>query len=73
LPRTFTTVSYNSLVVDLKLTNKNDWQILAEDEHGQAMMLSHTKLPIGSVQFHPESFASDDLSVIARNFFNICR
>jgi len=73
LPRTFTTVSYNSLVVDLKISNKNEWQILAEDEHGQAMMLSHTKLPIGSVQFHPESFASDDLSVIARNFFSVCR
>ncbi len=73
LPKKFTTVSYNSLVVDLKISNKNEWQILAEDEHGQAMMLSHTKLPIGSVQFHPESFASDDLSVIARNFFNICR
>jgi anthranilate synthase/aminodeoxychorismate synthase-like glutamine amidotransferase len=73
LPRTFTTVSYNSLVVDLKLTNKNDWRILAEDEHAQTMMLSHAKLPIGSVQFHPESFASDDISVIARNFFSACR
>jgi anthranilate synthase/aminodeoxychorismate synthase-like glutamine amidotransferase len=73
LPKIFTTVAYNSLIVDLKHTNKSEWCILAEDEYGQTMMLSHTKLPIGSVQFHPESFASDDLSIIARNFFSICR
>lgn len=73
LPKTFKTVAYNSLIVDLKGANKNEWRILAEDEHEQAMILSHTKLPIGSVQFHPESFASDDLSVIARNFFSVCR
>lgn len=72
LPETFTTVGYNSLIVHMTEKNLKDWNILADDEHSQIMMLSHEKYPVGSVQFHPESFASDDLSLIAKNFFKVC-
>ena len=64
----FHAISYNSLVVKLKTTPQNSWQTLAVDEEDQIMMSCHDNLPVASVQFHPESFASDDLSVIARNF-----
>ncbi len=68
LPSEFLAITYNSLVVDLGSTNNNDWQPLAFDTKKQLMMLSHRELPLASVQFHPESFGSPHLDVLARNF-----
>ena len=68
LPESFNAVVYNSLIVDLDQKNSSDWQVLGVDQKNQLMMLSHRDLPIASVQFHPESFASDNVETIARNF-----
>ena len=69
LSDSFQAVVYNSLVVDLGLTIPQDWQILGVDQIGQLMILAHSTKPICSVQFHPESFGSDDLTILAKNFF----
>jgi anthranilate synthase component 2 len=66
----FRAVTYNSLVVQMPDNPNSEWSILAKDRHGQVMMLSHKTRDIASVQFHPESFASDDLSVLAKNFLS---
>jgi anthranilate synthase/aminodeoxychorismate synthase-like glutamine amidotransferase len=64
----FKAVAYNSLVIDMNDAPAARWLVLAEDSYGQAMVLSHADLKVASVQFHPESFASDDLSILAKNF-----
>ena len=70
LTDSFRAVTYNSLVVQIPDNENSEWSILAKDRHGQAMMLCHKTRDIASVQFHPESFASDDLSVLAKNFLS---
>ena len=66
----FKAVTYNSLVVQMPDSTESEWFILAKDRHGQAMMLCHKTREVVSVQFHPESFASDDLTVLAKNFLS---
>jgi anthranilate synthase/aminodeoxychorismate synthase-like glutamine amidotransferase len=68
IPTDFWAITYNSLVVELDGPKNGDWQALAFDRKKQLMMLSHRDLPIASVQFHPESFASDNVETLARNF-----
>lgn len=68
VPTTFNAVSYNSLVIQDKFSPDSDWQVAGIDDENQISILAHRSLPIGSVQFHPESFDSDDLTVIGRNF-----
>ena len=64
----FNAVTYNSLVVQMPHEANAEWLILAKDRHGQNMILAHKNLDVASVQFHPESFASDDLTLLAKNF-----
>jgi anthranilate synthase/aminodeoxychorismate synthase-like glutamine amidotransferase len=68
LSRQFKAVTYNSLVVQMPDEANAEWSILAKDRHGQNMILAHKNLDVASVQFHPESFASDNLTLLAKNF-----
>ena len=68
LPEIFEAVVYNSLVVDLGPESNQNWLDLGADQQDQLMILSHKKLPVVSVQFHPESFGSDNLIRLASNF-----
>lgn len=68
LPDEFYAITYNSLVVSIDNKNQSSWLTVASDEYNQVMISCHQQLPVASAQFHPESFASDDLSAIARNF-----
>jgi anthranilate synthase component 2 len=47
--------------------------VTAETEDGIIMGLSHKKLPIHGVQFHPESIASQYGHDILENFINILK
>lgn len=69
LTEQFKAVMYNSLVVDMSDADDSQWLVLARDNYGQVMILSHKNADVASVQFHPESFASDDLTALAKNFF----
>jgi anthranilate/para-aminobenzoate synthase component II len=71
-------LAIDSLVIEQKDEAKSQpvgspqdsWQGLAYDTKNQLMILSHRELSVASVQFHPESFGSEHLDVLARNFLN---
>ena len=72
LPNRFNATLYNSLIVKLTEGASDDWLTVAENLHGEIMILCHQKLPVCGIQFHPESFASTDLSAMAKNFLSLC-
>jgi anthranilate synthase component 2 len=66
----FPATRYHSLVVD-RSTCPLELAITAETADGLIMGLSHAKLPIHGVQFHPESILSEHGQMIVRNFLNL--
>ncbi len=63
---------YNSLTLDN--INHNILKITAYDEEdGSIMALQHRYLPVYGIQFHPESFMSQDGMAIFRNFAHIMK
>ncbi len=67
IPARFQATRYHSLVVD-KATLPADLVITAESDDGLIMGLAHRTHAITSVQFHPESIASDFGHRILGNF-----
>lgn len=67
IPETFTATRYHSLVVDRE-TLPGELEVTAETDDGLIMGLAHRSHPITSVQFHPESIASEYGHRILRNF-----
>ena len=68
----FQATRYHSLVVR-RDTCPADLAVTAETEGGLIMGLSHRRLPIHGVQFHPESILSEHGSLIASNFLALAR
>jgi anthranilate synthase/aminodeoxychorismate synthase-like glutamine amidotransferase len=71
LPDEFPATIYHSLIVNLHFESSLPWTRVAEDSNGDLMMLGHKTLPVGGVQFHPESFSSANLTAIARSFYGL--
>lgn len=67
LPTKFAATRYHSLAVERE-SLPADLEITAETDDGVIMGLAHRKHPITSVQFHPESIASQYGHRILRNF-----
>lgn len=67
VPHKFAATRYHSLAVE-RPTLPADLEITAETDDGVIMGLAHRKHPITSVQFHPESIASQYGHRILRNF-----
>ncbi len=67
VPSPFTATRYHSLVVD-RASLPKDLEVTAESSDGLIMGLAHRKHAITSVQFHPESIASEYGHRILRNF-----
>jgi anthranilate synthase component 2 len=67
IPSPFSATRYHSLVVD-RASLPKDLVVTAESDDGLIMGLAHKDLPITSVQFHPESIASEYGHRILRNF-----
>ncbi len=67
VPNPFTATRYHSLVVE-RDTLPAELVVTAESDDGLIMGLAHSTLPITSVQFHPESIASQFGHRILRNF-----
>lgn len=63
----FPATRYHSLVV-AKETVKHPLKITAENSEGLLMALEHTDLPIYGIQFHPESFLSEEGEQLMKNF-----
>ena len=66
----FRATRYHSLVVE-RSSLPDDLTVTADTEDGLIMGLSHRRLPIHGVQFHPESIASEHGHLILKNFLDI--
>ncbi len=67
IPRAFSATRYHSLIVE-RATLPACLEVTAVSDDGLIMALAHKTLPITSVQFHPESIASEWGHRILRNF-----
>ena len=66
----FRATRYHSLVVD-RDSIPPDLVVTAETDDRVVMGLSHRRLPVYGVQFHPESIASEQGHVILKNFLDL--
>ncbi len=66
----FSATRYHSLVVD-RATLPSELEVTAETDDRLIMGLSHAKLPVHGVQFHPESIASQHGHLILKNFLEL--
>ena len=67
LPNPFRGMRYHSLMVDKKKFPK-ELEITAQSSDGIIMGLRHKRFAIEGVQFHPESFATEDGKRLLLNF-----
>jgi anthranilate synthase component 2 len=73
MPSPFTAARYHSLKVKpASSALARDLSITAKTEDGIIMGLSHRRYPLHGVQFHPESFLTEQGFVLLDNFLN-CR
>ncbi len=70
LPSPYLATRYHSLIVERE-TLPADLEITAETQDGIIMGLAHKTKPIHGVQFHPESFATENGHDLIRNFLNM--
>jgi anthranilate synthase component 2 len=66
----FRATRYHSLIVE-RATLPPELQITAETDDKLIMGLSHARLPVHGVQFHPESIASEHGHLILKNFLDL--
>jgi anthranilate synthase component II len=66
----FKATRYHSLVVE-RDSMPAELAVTADTEDGLVMGLSHTRLPVHGVQFHPESIASDHGHLMLKNFLDL--
>ena len=66
----FEATRYHSLVVERAGLPK-ELAVVAETDDRLIMGLSHARLPVHGVQFHPESIASEHGHLILKNFLEI--
>ncbi|MGF1483583.1 MAG: anthranilate synthase component II [Opitutales bacterium] len=66
----FAATRYHSLLVERE-SLPECLQITAETETGEIMGLRHRELPVYGVQFHPESYATDDGIRLLENFLKL--
>jgi anthranilate/para-aminobenzoate synthase component II len=60
---------YHSLVAERE-TVSSDLEITAWTEEGLVMGLRHRRFPMEGVQFHPESFMTENGLAMLKNFFS---
>ncbi|MDA8192722.1 MAG: aminodeoxychorismate/anthranilate synthase component II [Thermaerobacter sp.] len=66
LPQGFLAGRYHSLAVDI--TAAPELAVHASSDDGTVMALSHKRLPVWGIQFHPESILTPDGMVILQKF-----
>lgn len=67
MPTEFYAGRYHSWIAD-KTVLPQELIITAEDEHKVIMAIEHRKHPVYAVQFHPESYMTDEGHRIMQNF-----
>jgi anthranilate synthase component II len=66
----FKATRYHSLVVE-RDSLPRELTVTADTDDGLVMGLSHRRLPVHGVQFHPESIASDHGHLMLKNFLDL--
>jgi len=70
LPDPFRATRYHSLIV-IENTLPDFLEVTARSEQGELMGLRHKTLPVEGVQFHPESFLTDEGPKLLKNFLQM--
>jgi anthranilate synthase/aminodeoxychorismate synthase-like glutamine amidotransferase len=70
LPQTIDAARYHSLVAQAG-TVPGVLKVIARDDIGEIMAVSHRQFPIYGVQFHPESVLTPQGDVIIKNFLTL--
>ncbi|MGF1448492.1 MAG: anthranilate synthase component II [Opitutales bacterium] len=70
LSRPFEATRYHSLLVERE-SLPGCLAVTAQTEAGEIMGLRHRELPVYGVQFHPESYATEDGLKLLRNFLDL--
>ena len=70
LPQNFAATRYHSLVVE-RATLPDCLEITAETTDGEIMGMRHKKHPVWGVQFHPESYATENGMQLLQNFLSL--
>jgi len=70
IPNPTRVIRYHSLIVD-KATLAQELTIDGETSDGIIMAISHKKYPLYGIQFHPESFLTQDGLGILNNFLQL--
>lgn len=73
LPKRISVGRYHSWVVSTDGFPSDDLTITAVDDTGQIMALTHKRLDVRGVQFHPESILTDDGRTMLENFISYDR
>jgi anthranilate synthase/aminodeoxychorismate synthase-like glutamine amidotransferase len=73
LPSPLTATRYHSLIVDEATVDGDALEITARTAEGEVMGLRHRSRPAWGVQFHPESFLSEEGPALLGNFLRACR
>ncbi|KAA3649331.1 MAG: aminodeoxychorismate/anthranilate synthase component II [Bacteroidetes bacterium] len=69
LPKNLTVGRYHSWVIEPE-SMSTDFEITSTDEQGNIMSIQHKKLPISSVQFHPESILTEFGKEMLKNWLD---
>jgi anthranilate synthase component 2 len=70
LPSKIDAARYHSLIAR-RDSLPNSLSIIAEDESGEVMAVSHHTYPVFGLQFHPESVLTPQGNIIMRNFLSL--
>jgi anthranilate synthase component 2 len=70
LPKRISVGRYHSWVVSTEGFPSDELAITAVDDAGQIMALTHKRLDVRGVQFHPESILTDDGRTMLENFIS---
>jgi anthranilate synthase/aminodeoxychorismate synthase-like glutamine amidotransferase len=72
LANPFGATRYHSLVIQPG-TLPEDLEVVAWTDQGEITGVRHRRLPIEGVQFHPESFLTDEGTQLLKNFIEFDR
>jgi anthranilate synthase/aminodeoxychorismate synthase-like glutamine amidotransferase len=67
IPQNFTATRYHSLIIDRE-TLPGTLEISAETDDGCIMGVRHKNFPVEGIQFHPESFLTNEGSKLIKNW-----
>ena len=70
LPNPFTATRYHSLIVESS-TLSPDFEVSAWTDQNECMALRHRRHPLEGVQFHPESFLTNEGTKLLANFLRL--